>query len=161
MELKKNKDTASKTNPKQPIRKNKPPFNPVAKKDNDNIYNCHYCGELYKQEEITKDHKTPKCNGGTNNTNNLVPACINCNRKKDDIPYQKFMTLIQEFGIDFIRVAIPVGFHSYSQITNGLLYYSQKNEPKVLVNTSIGLGSRILTTITIGQRIHLIISKKH
>ena len=43
-------------------------------------HKCVYCGEL--SEEI--DHIVPISRGGTNDDNNLVAACMACNRSKSD-----------------------------------------------------------------------------
>ena len=40
---------------------------------------------------FTLDHFIPKSKGGSNNSNNLVPACNPCNHiKKDDLPKMKY-----------------------------------------------------------------------
>lgn len=41
---------------------------------------CVYCGE----PATTLDHVIPVAAGGTNDDNNLVPACGNCNSSKAD-----------------------------------------------------------------------------
>lgn len=40
---------------------------------------CFYCGEA---KPLTRDHKTPLCRGGTNDIENIVPACQTCNSAK-------------------------------------------------------------------------------
>lgn len=40
---------------------------------------CAYCGTT---EELTTDHVMPKSRGGTNDPDNLVLACRDCNMKK-------------------------------------------------------------------------------
>jgi hypothetical protein len=40
---------------------------------------CIYCGNT---ENLTLDHVRPKTRGGRDETNNLVPACLSCNRQK-------------------------------------------------------------------------------
>lgn len=40
---------------------------------------CAYCG---KNKPNTIDHVIPLSKGGTNNIDNLIPVCVNCNSKK-------------------------------------------------------------------------------
>jgi 5-methylcytosine-specific restriction endonuclease McrA len=42
-------------------------------------YKCAYCGET---RNLTRDHIVPLARGGTNNINNIVPACASCNSSK-------------------------------------------------------------------------------
>lgn len=59
----------------------------ILKKDE--YYNkCGYCGESKK---LTKDHKTPLSRGGTNNIENIIPACKECNSAKCDKTYEEFL----------------------------------------------------------------------
>lgn len=44
-------------------------------------YNCYYCGKKLK-EDSTLDHLFPRAFGGITITDNLRPACSNCNSKK-------------------------------------------------------------------------------
>ncbi len=41
---------------------------------------CAYCG--VKPNFLTIDHVTPRSQNGTNEPNNLLPACKNCNESK-------------------------------------------------------------------------------
>lgn len=36
------------------------------------------------------DHSIPRVRGGTHHFNNLVPACIECNRSKQDLTSREF-----------------------------------------------------------------------
>lgn len=49
---------------------------------------CHYCGN----EATTRDHKTPKSKGGRG-VDNIVPACVPCNRDKGAMGYEDYMAL--------------------------------------------------------------------
>lgn len=42
-------------------------------------YRCFYCG---KQAKLTKDHVLPVSKGGEDTIDNIVPACLSCNRRK-------------------------------------------------------------------------------
>lgn len=42
---------------------------------------CAYCGK--KDNHLTKDHVVPVSKGGDDRMHNIVPACFECNRKKN------------------------------------------------------------------------------
>lgn len=69
---------------------------------------CHYCGSILirktrKQKHLampphqtpTIDHKTPKSKGGSSAIGNLVLACMACNFRKADKPYEVFIMEIR------------------------------------------------------------------
>lgn len=43
---------------------------------------CHYCGRNVGPENLTLDHIIPISRGGTSTKGNCVPACKDCNSKK-------------------------------------------------------------------------------
>ncbi len=43
---------------------------------------CQYCKRKLNQQELTFDHVIPKSKGGETTWENIVTACISCNRKK-------------------------------------------------------------------------------
>ena len=43
---------------------------------------CHYCGRSFKPQELTMDHVVPIARGGRSTHGNIVPACRECNAKK-------------------------------------------------------------------------------
>jgi len=43
---------------------------------------CHYCGKHFKPAQLTMDHVVPLARGGTSTKGNIVPACHDCNKKK-------------------------------------------------------------------------------
>jgi 5-methylcytosine-specific restriction endonuclease McrA len=45
---------------------------------------CRYCGKALEVPEVTLDHVIPRCRGGQGVHENLVAACVECNRKKAD-----------------------------------------------------------------------------
>lgn len=53
----------------------------ILRRDN---WTCQYCGA--KNKRMTTDHVIPKRLGGEDSWNNLVCACVECNRKKGDMP---------------------------------------------------------------------------
>jgi len=56
---------------------------------------CAYCGETFKENDLTREHIVPKAQGGKDTWMNLVTACGPCNRHKADrTPEQAGMQLI-------------------------------------------------------------------
>lgn len=45
---------------------------------------CHYCRTALTEETSTIDHRIPLARGGSNLPDNLVLACVPCNRDKAD-----------------------------------------------------------------------------
>ncbi|MEW5974455.1 MAG: HNH endonuclease [Acidobacteriota bacterium] len=59
-------------------------------------YSCQYCGLTHRADELTFDHVIPVSRGGTKSWENIVTACIDCNRRKGGrTPSEAGMTLIQ------------------------------------------------------------------
>lgn len=54
----------------------------ILKKTN---FSCKYCGRKPPEVELELEHIIPKSKGGTDDMNNLVPACRDCNRGKGTI----------------------------------------------------------------------------
>ncbi len=46
---------------------------------------CHYCGRKFSPAELTLDHVLPLVRGGRSNKGNCVPACKECNSKKQHL----------------------------------------------------------------------------
>ncbi len=55
----------------------------VFKRD---AFSCQYCGAHPPDALLEVDHITPVAEGGTNDEENLVTACFNCNRGKGAVP---------------------------------------------------------------------------
>lgn len=53
----------------------------VLKRDNNT---CQYCGSRPPFAVLEVDHKIPRSRGGTDDLDNLVTSCFNCNRGKRD-----------------------------------------------------------------------------
>ncbi|MBI5184719.1 MAG: HNH endonuclease [Nitrospinae bacterium] len=59
-------------------------------------FSCQYCGGKLKQQELTFDHVVPKFMGGRTTWENIVTACVPCNRKKAGrTPSQAGMRLLR------------------------------------------------------------------
>ena len=56
---------------------------------NENLFNrdlhtCGYCGRVYKNDHLTRDHIQPRSRGGKDVWMNVITACKTCNNIKDD-----------------------------------------------------------------------------
>jgi 5-methylcytosine-specific restriction endonuclease McrA len=94
------------------VRKDYVPFtraNIYARDD----YRCQYCGQVFTSEELTFDHVVPSAQGGRKSWENIVTACVPCNREKDArTPAEAGMTLIRAprkpASTPALRVAVGV-----------------------------------------------------
>lgn len=60
---------------------------------------CSYCGKEVLEEEITIDHMFPVNFGGPTITNNLAPACKECNSEKGNMTVQQYITFLESKSI--------------------------------------------------------------
>ena len=51
-------------------------------------FRCVYCGR--KMKRLTKDHIVPVRLGGNNFIDNIIPACMSCNRRKGTKAIERF-----------------------------------------------------------------------
>jgi len=56
---------------------------------------CAYCGE---QAILVVEHRVPLSRGGTNNINNILPACRPCNSRKHRLSDDEFRTRMRQHG---------------------------------------------------------------
>jgi 5-methylcytosine-specific restriction endonuclease McrA len=49
-------------------------------------YRCQYCGNEFPAPELTFDHVVPRAAGGRTEWDNILTACVDCNRDKRDHP---------------------------------------------------------------------------
>lgn len=63
-------------------------------------HQCAYCGFKEKNKELTIDHVIPITNNGTDDYNNLVPACRSCNISKGDKPIRQWYFDNPQFTIE-------------------------------------------------------------
>jgi 5-methylcytosine-specific restriction endonuclease McrA len=55
-------------------------------------YTCCYCGEVFATHRgLSLDHVVARENGGSNDSTNLVTACVSCNSRKGDTPIHLFV----------------------------------------------------------------------
>lgn len=61
-------------------------------------FTCQYCGQ--KAQSLTIDHVIPRFQGGGHTWDNLVAACVSCNRHKAGrTPEQAHMKLLKKPGL--------------------------------------------------------------
>lgn len=53
------------------------------------LHICAYCGDLFKDDELTRDHILATSRGGEDKWSNVVTACFNCNNIKDNKTLQE------------------------------------------------------------------------
>lgn len=68
-------------------------------------YRCVYCGELFRDEELTLDHVEPRMRGGDHSEGNLVSACRACNTRKGSLPAWSFLAERPVERENFLRLA--------------------------------------------------------
>lgn len=78
-------------------RKNRPPSLSNRELFRRDRYVCAYCGGIFSESRLTKDHIIPKSKGGRDIWENCVACCAKCNQKKDD-------RLLQECGMQLLYV---------------------------------------------------------
>lgn len=49
-------------------------------------FRCQYCGAQFASNELTFDHVIPRAAGGKTEWNNILSACVECNKRKRDRP---------------------------------------------------------------------------
>ena len=47
-------------------------------------HQCQYCGNHFRESDLTIDHVIPRSKGGKNEWDNVVAACRACNQRKSD-----------------------------------------------------------------------------
>jgi hypothetical protein len=95
-------------------------------------FKCAYCGET--PEKLCIDHLWPVQAGGTNDLENLMPACFSCNNYKMTHSLESFRTELQSqvsrlrrYSVNF-RLAERFGLVEANNKT--VLFYFEYNEAK-------------------------------
>lgn len=93
-----------------------------------NKYNkkCAYCGNDITIEDMKVDHILPQSKGGTDDMDNLMPACEICNHYKDSHNLIKFKYLLNNIikkikKLYIIKVAMRYGLIEFKEFSN--FYY--------------------------------------
>jgi 5-methylcytosine-specific restriction endonuclease McrA len=59
-------------------------------------YKCAYCRRRLTKKTATADHIIPLSRGGTNWIDNIVPACLPCNQRKNFLSKAEFLTRLRK-----------------------------------------------------------------
>ncbi len=79
----------------------------IRKKVHDKYHGgCAYCGQYVPYKDMQVDHVTPKCNGGTNDIDNLMPSCRSCNHYKRAYNLEQFRDAMQTIHKRVIQIYI-------------------------------------------------------
>ncbi len=49
-------------------------------------FRCQYCGEQFPSSDLTFEHVIPRSNGGQTVWDNILSACVECNKRKRNHP---------------------------------------------------------------------------
>ena len=58
-------------------------------------HTCQYCNGSSSDNYLTKEHKTPKCQGGSDSPNNLCVACNTCNQDKSGRNQEQYLSALK------------------------------------------------------------------
>lgn len=58
-------------------------------------HHCSYCGKDVQYNKITLDHMYPQDTGGPTITNNLIPACMQCNSEKSNMTVEEYKQFLE------------------------------------------------------------------
>lgn len=78
-------------------RLNKPPALTNRELFHRDQHMCAYCGKIFKELHLTRDHVIPRSRGGLDKWTNVVTACEGCNHQKD-------AHLLEEVGMKLLYV---------------------------------------------------------
>ncbi|MEC4679227.1 MAG: HNH endonuclease [Nitrospirota bacterium] len=58
---------------------------------------CHYCSQQFPPGQLSMDHIVPLARGGKSTKGNIVPSCVECNRKKNlETPAETALRMLSE-----------------------------------------------------------------
>lgn len=99
-------------------RKNKPPSLNNKELFRRDRYMCAYCGHLFKESSLSRDHIKPKSKGGVDTWMNVVTCCSKCNQKKDD-------KTLEECGMTLLYVPYVPSRAEHLILQNRQVLYDQ------------------------------------
>ena len=90
---------------------------------------CAYCGKPLKYKDMQIDHMKPKHLGGTDDIDNLFPACRRCNFYKSTFTIEKFRENVQTIptrlmNVFIFKVGVDYGF--FDNRDQKVLFYFEK-----------------------------------
>lgn len=102
-------------------------------------FRCQYCGQRFAGDDLTFDHVVPRSAGGTTVWENILSACVECNKRKRNVmpnysgrkgdamrplkpPRQPTAHELMRAGLEFLDQTIREDFRSW-------LYWEQQLVP--------------------------------
>lgn len=82
-------------------------------------FTCRYCGRQSDLVPLQIDHMIPVCQGGTNDPNNLITACVDCNSGKGA------KIIKQSAPTEFDRLRISQEINEQTQAANAVVEASK------------------------------------
>lgn len=96
-------------------------------------YECQYCGGKFKGDDLTFDHVIPSSQGGTKSWENIVSACVDCNRRKDNrTPEEANMPLLRQplRPTSAITLHVTIGMRKCPADWRSYLYWNVELDEK-------------------------------
>ena len=110
-----------------------------SKQEREEIYEkmhgrCAYCGSALDINDMQVDHIVPLHRGGTNDMNNLMPACRGCNHYKSTLTIEQFRAMVADIpdrlfahGSAAYKMAIRTGLIKVNKpIKNNFRFYYER-----------------------------------
>ena len=93
---------------------------------------CGYCGRKIDIKEMQVDHMKPKCIGGGNHPDNLMPSCRSCNHYKRSYSIEGFRLLMKDLHKRVQNVYIHKVAVNFAMATvkpfDGTFYFERMTE---------------------------------
>lgn len=110
----------------------------ISKKVRQEVYekyngHCAYCGKEIELKDMQVDHLVPLYNGGTDDFDNLMPACRRCNHYKRSASVESFRSMIEKIPEKLMRdsyifkVGVDYGFFS-DAVQKVEFYFERKKD---------------------------------
>lgn len=91
-------------------------------------YECQYCGST---EDLTFDHVVPESQGGGKDWQNIVAACLECNKRKGArTPEEAGMSLRRQPRRPHVAVRVVVGLRRTPESWLSYLYWNAELEAR-------------------------------
>lgn len=95
---------------------------------------CAYCGKVIAHKDMQVDHVLPKCRGGSDDTDNLMPACRRCNHYKRSADLEGFRRLVAGLHKRIVepyihRVALDYGIMQINEWDRKFYFEKVGEEP--------------------------------
>ena len=104
---------------------------------------CAYCGREIEYKGMQVDHMVPKASGGTDDIENLMPACRLCNHYKRANSLEWFRHSIEtipfKLARDMYTYRVGMAYGFYSNAEKEILFHFELQEIKELLGPAYNL----------------------